>query len=214
MARRSAVITIVALLSTLLISTTARAIEFTDQEMKNLAEGKTVRKPLPESSQNGFYGGAGFTLIDAPVDVVWKALSDWKAYPTIFPRTVEATELSRKNNRSLIKIRIGYKVLNIEYHMDVIRNEEGKTITFNLDGNKPHDIDSTKGYWKLMPQADGRTLVAYAVAVKVPAGIVAFLGKSTEEALERNVIGLPKYLKKYVESSAGQRYGRMTAKTP
>ena len=192
----------------------ASAIDFTENEFKNLADGKTVRKPLPQSRQNGFYGGAGFTLIDAPADVVWKALEDWRAYPKIFPRTVDAKEVSRKDNRSLVKMLLGYKILSIEYHITLIRDEKNKTFTFKLAGNQAHDIDSTKGYWKLMPQKDGRTLVAYAIAVQVPSGIVAFLGDSVEKSLERNLIGLPKYLKKYVEGSAGQRYGQVTAKAP
>jgi hypothetical protein len=98
--------------------------------------------------------------------------------------------------------------------MALVRDEKNKTVTFSLVTGKPHDIDATKGYWKLMPQADGRTLVAYAIALRIPTGIVTFLGKSTEAALERNVIGLPQYLKRYVEGSAGQKYGRITAKAP
>jgi ribosome-associated toxin RatA of RatAB toxin-antitoxin module len=196
------------------VSGPARAIEFSKSDLKQLSEGKPVLKPLPKSRTNGFYGGAGFSLIDAPVDVIWKALEDWQAYPHIFPRTIFAEEVSRKAGRSLIKILLGYKLLSVQYYVTVERNWDKKTITFNLSNGQPHDIDSTKGYWKLMPQPDGRTLVAYAVAVQVPAGIVAFLGESVERSLERNLIGLPKYLKRYVESDAGKRYGRMTAKTP
>lgn len=206
--------TLVIVVGVISTSGTVNAIDFSKEEMKSLAEGEIVRKPLPQSRQNGFYGGAGFTLIDAPVDVVWKALSDWKSYPDIFPRTVEAKEISRQENRSLLRILLGYKILSIKYHMTVTRDWDKRTVTFKLASNQPHDIDSTKGYWKLMPQADGRTLVAYAVAVQVPAGIVTFLGEKTEKSLERSVIGLPRYLKKYIESGAGQRYGRMTAKAP
>ena len=194
------------------ISGPASALDFSQDEIRRLSEGKAVIKPLPKSRQNGFYGGAGFSLVDAPIDVVWKALEDWKAYPEIFPKTIGAQEISRKDGRSLIKVQLGYKILNVQYHMAISRDWDTKTITFNLSSGQAHDIDSTKGYWKLMPQADGRTLVAYTVAVQVPHGIVAFLGDKVERSLERNLLGLPKYVKRYVEGEAGKKYGRMTAK--
>ena len=90
------------------------------------------------------------------------------------------------------------------------RDWESKTISFNLVENLPHDIDAARGYWKLIPQNNGRTLVAYAVSIKVPAGIVAFLGKSTEKSLERGLIGLPRHLKKYIEKDV--RLSKMTAR--
>lgn len=188
------------------LSPCAKALEFTGQEVARLAEGKMIRKPLPRSRQNGFYGGAGFAVIDAPPETVWAALSDYGSYPEIFPRTVEAKEISRKGEDSLIRVRMGYKILNIQYHLVTSRDWNNRTLRFTLEKSKPHDIRSTRGYWKLLPQEDGRTLVAYAVAVQVPVGIVAFLGDSVERSLERSLIGLPKYLKKWLEGPAGCRY--------
>jgi ribosome-associated toxin RatA of RatAB toxin-antitoxin module len=181
----------------------SHALDFTKKEIQLLAKGELVRKPLPQSRTNGFYGGAGFMVINASPEAVWKALSDFDAYPKIFPRTVEAEELSRKDDSSLIRMVIGYKILSIEYHVTINRDWEKRTLTFNLAENKPHDIEASRGYWKLFPQTDGSTLVAYAAAVQVPPGIVTFLGDSVERSLESNIIGLPKYLKRWVEKPAG-----------
>jgi ribosome-associated toxin RatA of RatAB toxin-antitoxin module len=193
-----------------LLSAELAALDFTPSEIQNLSDGKLIRKPLKNSCQNGFYGGAGFAIINAPLDVVWKTLENLKAYPEIFPKTLAAKEVSRKANRTLIEVLVGYKILSIKYHITLSRDWDNKTITFNLAENMPHDIDAARGYWKLIPQNDGRTLVAYAVSIRVPPGIVAFLGKSTEKSLERGVIGLPRYLKRYIEKDA--RYDKMTAK--
>jgi hypothetical protein len=195
-----------------LMSDQVRAVEFSPSEIETLTSGKVVRKPLPNSRKDGFYGGAGFAIIDAPVEVVWKALEDWDAYPKIFPRTVDVKEVSRKGDRSLIRFLIGYKILSIKYHVTVSRDWEKKTVSFELAKNQAQDINKTRGYWKLLPQPDGRTLVAYAVALQVPAGIVTFLGDKMERSLEKSVIGLPKYLKKYIEKKAGDRYSKMTAR--
>ncbi len=209
---RGMVITVVVFMTTLLFVAPALAVEFTPSELEELSAGKLIRKPLPNSRQNGFYGGAGFTIVDAPVEVVWKAIVDWDVYPQIFPRTMEAKEVSRKGDKSLVRILIGYKILTVKYHIIVSRDWDTKTITFNLAENRAHDLTETRGYWRLLPQPDGRTLVAYVVAVQVPPGIVTFLGDSMERKLEKSVIGLPKYVKKFIENKAGNRYGRMTAR--
>jgi ribosome-associated toxin RatA of RatAB toxin-antitoxin module len=188
------------------------ALDFSKRDLERLTAGKLIKKRLPNSCQNGFYGGTGFSVVNAPVDVVWKMLQDWSAYPDAFPRTVEAKVLSRNGNKALVRMRLGYKLLSVKYHVNVIANDENKTLSFTLVNNRPHDIESTRGYWKLVPQDGGRTLVIYAVAVQLPAGIVNFLGDSLEKSLERNLIGLPAYVKEYVESPAGNQYRRMTAK--
>lgn len=212
MKSRGVAISFVMLASTVLMVSSVFAVDFTPSELEQLSSGKLIRKPLPNSRQNGFYGGAGFTIVDAPVEVVWKAIVDWEVYPEIFPRTLEAKEVSRKGEKSLVRILLGYKVLSVKYHITVSRDWETKTITFKLAENRAHDLKETRGYWRLLPQPDDRTLVAYVVAVQVPPGIVTFLGDSLERKLEKSVIGLPKYVKKYVENKAGDRYGRMTAR--
>ncbi|MDJ0764626.1 MAG: SRPBCC family protein [Myxococcota bacterium] len=185
---------------------------FTTEEIARLQAGKTVKKPLSNSRKNGFYAGTGWAIIDAPAPVIWKALSDWNAYPRIFPRTVKAEELARKGDRALIRMELGYKILSIGYCLDVVSDTSDKKVAFNLVPDRPHDIEKTSGYWRLFPQKDGRTLVGYGIAVQVPAGIVAFLGDRLEKDLEGALIGLPKYLKRWIEGPEGNRYRTMTAK--
>jgi ribosome-associated toxin RatA of RatAB toxin-antitoxin module len=199
-------------LAFLLVSGPSFAVDFSTVEIERLQSGKTVRQPLSKSRQNGFYGGTGWAVVDAPADVVFAAIQDWDAYPEVFPRTVSAKELSRENDRSLVRMEMGYKFLSIEYHLNVKPNREQNTISFSLVPSRPHDIESVHGYWRLFPQKDGRTLVAYGIAVKLPAGIVTFLGNRLERELEDGIIGLPRYIKRWVEKPTGNRYRKMTAR--
>ncbi len=190
---------------TSIIAAPLKALDLSENEIKTLTEGKIVIKPLPQSKKGGFFGGAGFIVVNASLEEVWKALVDYSLYPKIFPRTVDAKELFRKDESSLIRVLLGYKILSVQYDLIIQKDWNKKTITFNLQEGKPHDLDTTKGYWQLIPQPGGRTMVAYVVAVQIPRGISAFLGKSMDQTLENNIIGLPKYLKKWVENSQKNR---------
>jgi hypothetical protein len=195
-----------------LSATQASAVNFSAKEKEKLAAGKTVKKPLSKSGDKGFYGGTGYALVEAPVDVVWAAIEDWGAYHKIYPKTVSCKELSRKGNSSLIRVEMGHQLLSIEYHLTIERDREKNMLSFKLVRNRPHDIEETRGYWRLFPQKDGRTLVAYVVATQVPMGIINLIGPEMEAKIQRHLLGVPGNLKKWVEGPAGNRYRTLTAK--
>lgn len=202
----------IAFLVFMLAESPVSAFEFSQREIEQLAQGKSVMRILPESRQGGFYGGVGFAIVDAPIEAIWAFFQDWDAYPEAFPRTVETKEISQIGDHSLVRMKIGYKVLSIVYHLTIIRDWKKKTISFSLVKNKPHDIKSTRGYWRLFPQKDGRTLVCHVVALNMPPGMVAVLGEQAERELEWGLVGMPRYLKRYLEGPSGARYLQMTAK--
>ncbi len=195
-----------ALVTALAMSTQALAHDLTAADKASLAAGKTVRKPLATSGKNGFYGGTGITLIDAPGDVVWRAVLDWGAYPLIYPKTVSVDEVARRGNARLVHFRMGHRLINIEYHVNVNADPEKYAITFEIAKDRPHDLEYSRGYWRLFPQKDGRTLVVYSVAAQVPMGIVNLLPKELERKIERNLVGAPNDLRKWLMSPKGQKY--------
>ena len=199
-------------LALVLASGAASAVEFNDHEKARLAAGKTVKKPMAKAGKNGVYGGSAYTLIDAPADLIWAAIEDWGSYKKIYPKTVSVKEVSRKGDKSLVRMEQGHKLISVAYHVEVKKDPAKKMISFKLVKNKPHDIEETKGYWRLFPQSDGRTLVAYVVAVQVPAGLVNLLGDNLSDQLARALLNVPGKLKKWVEGPNGNRYRVMTAK--
>jgi len=199
-------------LALMLVAGPASAVEFSDKEKARLAAGKTVKKPMKKAGKNGVYGGSAYTVIDAPADLIWAAIEDWDAYKKIYPKTVSVKEVSRKGNKSLVRMEQGHKLISVAYHVEVKKDQAKKMSSFKLVKNKPHDIEETKGYWRLFPQSDGRTLVAYVIAVQVPAGLVGLLGDSLSDQLARALLNVPGKLKKWVEGPAGNRYRVMTAK--
>ena len=195
-----------------LVSLSAAAVDFSPDDKEKLKAGKTVKKRLETSGQKGFFGGSGYTLIDAPVDVVWQVIKDWSAYDNMFAATVDVKEVAQKGNTSLIHYKMGYKMINIEYFLEAKFNEDNYTMTFALVDSKPHDIDMAQGYWKLFPQPGNRTLVAYVVSTKVPMGVVNLLNDDLIKMVERNLIGAPNDVKKMLASAAGKKYFTRTAR--
>jgi hypothetical protein len=205
-------LTLVAVLVGLLWAATASAVELSDKERSTLASGKTVKRPLPSSGQDGFFGGSGYALVDAPVDEVWAAIEDWGSYHKMFPKTVEVREVARRGDTSLIYMEQGHQLLSVAYHVEVARDATKKMLSFNLVTNKPHDIDDTHGYWRLFPQADGKTLVAYVVAVRVPMGVVNLLGDSMCRRFAAALLEVPGSLKEWMEGPNGNRYRSLSAR--
>ena len=195
-----------------LVTSDASAVNFTQVEKDKLSAGKTVKKPLPKSGEKGFYGGTGYTIVDAPVDVIWAAINDWGAYPKIFPKTVSVKEISRKGNKSLVHLQMGHKLISVEYYMSIKRDVEKHVLSFSLVPNRPHDIEESRGYWRLFPQKNGRTLVAYVVATQIPMGIINLIKPELVAKIQRNLLGAPNEIKKWVEGPKGAKYRTMTAK--
>lgn len=179
---------------------------FTAQEKADLKAGKMIRRPLTDTRKKGFYGGTGWTVIDAPMDVIWKAILDWESYPEAFPKTLDVREVSRKDDRRLIQMELGHKLIRLRYFVEVDFDFDGRRIAFRMLDDRPHDIDDSRGYWRFFPQKNGKTLVAYVVAARLPMGVVNLISPQVEERIEGALLKIPGFLKKWVEGPNGDKY--------
>jgi ribosome-associated toxin RatA of RatAB toxin-antitoxin module len=184
----------------------AHAVDFTDKQIDKLKAGKSVKKPLAGAGANGVYGGSGFALIEAPPEVVWNAILDWGSYNQVFPKTLDVRQVSRKGDRSLVRMELGHKLLNVAYFVEVKTDKSKWQISYKLVTSKPHDIEEVQGYWRLFPQQNGQTLVAYVTAVKVPMGVVNLIPQPLEKKINRNLLASPQYLRTWIHGPKGARY--------
>jgi ribosome-associated toxin RatA of RatAB toxin-antitoxin module len=176
----------------------ASALDFSQTELERLKAGKAVRKPLAKAGDKGFYGGSGFALIDAPPEQVWEAILDFGSYARVYPKTVDVREVSRKGDRSLVRMQLGHELISVSYFVEVTANRSRWQLDYKLVTDRPHDIEEAYGYWRLFPQSDGRTLAAYVVAVRVPMGLVNLIPQSMERKINRTLLGSPRYLRDWV----------------
>ncbi len=205
-------IAIAALFTVFLATGTVDAVRFSADELKTLNEGGTIRRLLSNSGQGGFFGGSGWAVINAPTDEIWSALQDWGSYTAIFPHTVEAKEVSRKQGLSLLRMKLGHPVIQVLYHVEMRPDKKKNTINFRLVKNHPTDLDNIDGYWQLFPLDPKRTLVAYVLSVHVPMGIVNLLSASFKKMALRGILGVPGHLKEWMEIEAPGKYRKKTPK--
>ena len=184
----------------------AAAVDFTPIELESLKRGAVVQQELPTSRKGGFYGGSGYAIVNAPVDAVWKAIQDWSAYTKMFPNTTESVELSRKGGRSLIRMKIGHPVVSVQYHVEMKKDEKKKVLSFQMVKNLPNDIDDVRGYWRLFPQPDDRTLIAYVLAIRAPMGLINLIGPKLEDQAITALLNVPGFMKDWIEGPGRSRY--------
>lgn len=183
----------------------AAAERFTAGEVAALGRGEVVRRERPENGKDGVFGGTGYALIEATPGELFGTIQDWDRYPRIFDNVVESRLLSQRNGRSLVRMRIGHPVISVTYHVEMTPEPSSWTMRFRQIDGFPNDLDDITGYWRLFPAGEGRTIVAYALEVRVPMGIVNFLPKAFQRQAVASLLGVPGILREWMEKRPGDR---------
>ena len=105
-----------------------------------------------------------------------------------------------------MRFKLGHPLVSLTYHVEMESNTEKKILSFRLVKDMPNDVNSIRGYWRLFPQKDGRTLLAYVVAVKVPMGLVNLAGPELERRSVLSLLRIPGDIKIWVEGPNGKKY--------
>ncbi|MDJ0765506.1 MAG: SRPBCC family protein [Myxococcota bacterium] len=176
-------------------------ISLSEQEMHTLVTGGLVKRPLPTSRQNSTLAGVSFALINAPTDVVWRALEDISAWPRIFPNTHEARVVAAQGNVRAVRMRMGNRLIKLTYFLSVHFDKDNLKVGFALNKNKPRDVDECRGYVRLIAQPGNRTLVAFSSLAKMPFGpLIRLVGDKVLGWIENRMLSMPERLKKWIEA--------------
>ncbi len=176
----------------------ASSSTFSQEEVSKLLQGKIVRRPL-EQKNGTQVGGTSFIIVNAPLDVTWKALFSFDQYPHIFNRTLGTRVVATKPGHVLIEMKQGATFLGVTYSLDAAYDQDAKEIVCRLVRSRPHDLDEVQGFWKLTPQSDGRTLVAYGAVVSINNALIQYWAG---DEIERGVLNAPRDLKNFIEAQA------------
>jgi hypothetical protein len=155
---------------------TARADSLTLNEQVYLDRGETVYRPTTiEEGDARLVGGVTYTVLDASIADLMPLFDDAAAYKELLPRTLDA-RVRREGDARVVALRTGNALFEGAYSLYMRRTSDNE-VRFWLDRRAHHDIDDAYGYFRfteLDPGQDGRprTLLTYAIAIDVGAGLV------------------------------------------
>jgi hypothetical protein len=179
---------------------------FTAEEWKRLDAGQLVLRPTTRTQgQLRLMGGSSWQVIDAPPEVVWRALLDTPRYHRMMPQVLEARLVRARDNQRTVFLRQGAEgLLEAKYYLRVSVHEERRDITFTVDDKMPHDgLRAAWGFYTVRSYREDKTLLAYGVMADIGGGMVAGL-------MRRNVhdwmLRTPWMVKRFVEGSGKRLY--------
>jgi len=146
----------------------AQDSEFTSSERRALVAGDLVRRNL---SQHNLYGGTSWQLVRAPIDRVWQVAIDPSSYPHLIPSLEEARVVEEHGSHRIVYMRHAYGVFSSVYYARMHIDEHARTVRFELDDTRPHDMRAGRGFMTLSPYHGG-TIVTWGMLADPGAGIV------------------------------------------
>lgn len=187
----------------------AKADTFTAEEQAALDGGEVVRHPLAASPETrGYLGGTSYVVIDAPPDVVWRAMQDFSAYPRIFPKTLSTEVISDRGSRKVVRMVQGNSWISISFYVLYRIDPQARKVSWSLVEDQPHDLQDTRGYWQVEAHGAGRSLITYVNVINIGETAVLAL---FHEAIQNGLLGVPGNLRDWVQGPDGARYREGTA---
>ncbi len=180
--------------------------DFTADERAQLAKGELVTRPLRRATAGlDLIGGSSWQVIDADVDVVWRALQDTPRYTRLLPRVLEARVVESHEGERDVYIHQGKWPIFVTYYLIVRSHAETRDLRFELDQNRPHSADAAWGFFRLVPYGRGRTLLAFGIAADVGRGIIAAVARGT---IQKWMLRVPSSVKKFLENGGKTLYAK------
>jgi len=150
-------------------------------------------------------GGTSWILVNADLDTVWRALTDFSAYRRFIPAARRSRTIQRAGDVRILSMRQESGLVQVDYALRVVTDTAKREIRFRVDHRRPHEVRDGWGFFKIEPREDGRTLLSYGVVVE-PGG--SLLAAVVGDALRDRVLSIPKRLKRWVEGPGRPRYAR------
>src|SRR5690606_4459861 len=141
------------------VSAEGELSELSADQKRALSEGELVTRRKSESrGRLRLIGGTSFLLIDAPVDVVWRAVKDASRFHKMLPQAKSTEVLSRDAASGRIRIRHEQGPARVEYVLDLRYLEKTRGGMFQLNERFPSGLEAGWGLIRLSPQRGDKTL--------------------------------------------------------
>jgi hypothetical protein len=169
-----------------------------------LAAGELVMKHMNE--QRGplkLIGGQSWQVIDAPVDLAWRALSDLPSYNRIIPLATETIVRHQDGDEADLAIRQQWGPVDVRYVLQTTLDPDRRALVFRLDHSQDHDIRAGWGFIRLRSYKGDQTLVSFGALVDIGDGVFVSI---IRPAVRRDLLRIPTKFKRYVEGDGRLLY--------
>ncbi len=176
---------------------------FSDEEIEKLKDGKLVMRPHPKSGTGSLIGGTSFILVNAPPQDVFEQFGEVESWTEVFPHTYESKAVARKGDAVAVKLRVGVPLIQAGLYLTMLKKPKELAAVFSLNKSQKSGIVSdVNATIRFVPQPGSRTLVICSIMTRTAfSAFVALLGDQAVQDLERNLLSIPKKLKKWVEET-------------
>lgn len=100
-------------------------------------------------------------IIDAPPRAVFEVITDFEAYPRIFPEFREVEVLEDEGEEAVVRFRAHFGI-DLDYTLRIKRSFPAVSWTL-VEG----DLKDSQGSWSLVAEGEGTTRVTYRLAAAV-----------------------------------------------
>lgn len=195
------------------------ATELTADELSRLERGELVMRESSERrGQLRLIGGTSFQVVNAPVEVVWRALLDTQYYRRMLPE-LQSAQLVREiagpdGARRVVTLSHGRGPAQASYSIALQIDPVKRDIAFHMDESRPHDIRAAWGFYTLRPYSEGKSLLVFGVLTDPGDGLVRAV---LRPAVQEWALKVPWMVKRFVEGSGRfiykKEYARASALT-
>lgn len=178
--------------------------ELTAEDKRMLAAGELVAKHRNE--QRGVYkliGGHSWQIVDVPVEIAWKALTDLPRYERIIPLATETEVTHQAGEEADLAIRQQWGPIDVRYVLQTTLDEDRRAMMFRLDHSQSHAIRAGWGFLRVRPYKDDRTLVSFGALVDIGDGVFVSI---IRPAVRRDLLRIPSHFKEHVEGEGRMLY--------
>lgn len=126
-------------------------------------------------------------VINAPVEKVWKTISDYDSYPQFLTEVKKIHTSNRKGNEVQVHYEVDV-VKTIKYTLKMSEQAPSRVIWSFVEGEFMKD---NHGSWELEPAGEGKTKATYTIEMKLGALVPGSIVKALVET------NLPKMLEAF-----------------
>jgi carbon monoxide dehydrogenase subunit G len=153
-------------------SVRAQSRGFTADERAALLRGELVRRDLSRREGGRMtYGGASWQRVEAPIETVWARSTEVSVLTRVIPSVDRARVVEERDGQRIVHIHHSYGIGETEYHIRMRLDHAARSLSFELDGSRPHDIVAGRGHMTLTPYRGG-TIVEWGMLVDPGSGLV------------------------------------------